>query len=68
MPVRIEMPSYQIKGNMYHLVHQKVEHVLNEKTNFIPLTDVNVSSIATGKRWDVPFLAINKDQILSLHE
>jgi hypothetical protein len=66
--VRIEMPSYQINGNMYRMSQQKIENVLKERLTFLPLTDVEVIYLANGQRWHVPFLAINKDQILSLYE
>ena len=68
VPVKIVMTGYEITGNMYRISHQKVEHVLLEKTKFIPLTDANVSSTLNNKQWRVPFLAINKEQILSLFE
>jgi len=68
VPVKIEMPGYEISGNMYRVSHQKVEHVLKERTTFVPVTDAEVRALANGKRWDVPFLAVNKDQILCLHE
>jgi hypothetical protein len=68
VPVKIVMSGYEITGNMYRVSHQKVDHVLIEKTTFVPLTDVEVIALASRKRWDVPFLAINKEQILSLYE
>ena len=48
--------------------HQKIEHVLIEKTLFVPLTDAVVVANVSRKKWYVPFLAVNKDQILSLFE
>ena len=68
IPARIAVSSYQINGNIYRLSHQKVEHVLMEKTAFLPMTDVDIFSFTNNKRWFVPFLAVNKDQILSIHE
>jgi hypothetical protein len=66
--VKIEMSGYGITGNMHRLSHQKVEHVLKERTEFMPLTHAEVCSLANGKRWYIAFLAVNKEQILSLHE
>jgi hypothetical protein len=68
--VRVKMvtPSYEINGNMYRTSHQNTEHVLIEKTRFVPVTDAEVNSLAYEKRWVTPFLAVNKAQILSIHE
>ena len=66
--VKIEMSGYGITGSMHRLSHQKVEHVLKERTEFMPLTHAEVCSLANGKRWYIAFLAVNKEQILSLHE
>jgi len=68
VPVKIVMPGYEITGRMYRLSQQKVEGVLMEKIAFVPLTDAEVITLASGKRWEVPFLAVNKRQILSLYE
>jgi hypothetical protein len=68
MRVKIEMPGYVITGSLHFLSNQKVEHVLEEKTEFMPLTHAEVTSLANGKRWYMAFLAVNKQQILSLHE
>jgi hypothetical protein len=66
--VRIITLGYEITGNMYRISNQKVEHVLLESSMFMPLTDADVTALDGGKRWDVPFLAVNKEQILSLYE
>ena len=66
--VNIVMAGYEIIGNMYRVSHQKTEHVLIEKTNFMPLTDAEVTSLISDKKWYVPFIAVNKEQILSLYE
>lgn len=68
VPVKIMMSGYEISGNMYRVSHQKIDHVLMEKTMFVPLTDAVVIALANRKTWDVPFLAVNKNQILSLYE
>jgi hypothetical protein len=68
LPVKIVMTGYEIAGNMYRISYQKVEHVLIEKSTFMPLTDAEVISLTGDQRWDVPFIAVNKEQILSLYE
>ena len=66
--VRIEMPGYTVIGNMYRISHQQIEHVLKERTAFLPLTDIEVVSTKYNKLWALSFLAVNKEKILSLHE
>ena len=66
--VTIELPGYRLNGNMYRLNHQQVDHVLKEKTLFVPLTDVEVISLDYDKQWFLSFVAVNKDKILSVHE
>ena len=68
VPVKIVTPGYEITGNMYRVSHQQVDHVLIEKTVFMPLTSAEVISLTSQNRWSVPFLAVNKEQILSLYE
>jgi hypothetical protein len=66
--VGIDMPGYEISGNMYRISHQKLENVLKERVTFMPLTDAYISSTVNGKKWHLPFLAVNKRLILSLHD
>lgn len=66
--VKIAMSGYEVTGNMYHLSLQKIDHVLLEKTKFVPLTNAEVIALASSKKWNVPFIAINKDHISSLYE
>jgi hypothetical protein len=67
-PVKVMMPGYSITGNMYKIDYQKIDHVLIERTTFVPMTDAQVIALTSGRQWDVPFLAVNKDHILSLYE
>lgn len=66
--VRIETQAYIVNGNMYHVNYQKVWHVLEDTPLFLPLTHVEILTIANGLREKVPFVAVNKDHILSLQE
>lgn len=68
MPVEIVMSGYEVTGDMHRISHQTLEDVLVEKTTFVPLTNAEVRATASNKRWNVPFLAVNKRQILSLYE
>ena len=66
--VKMQMPGYEGTGSLHRVNHQQVEHVLAERSAFIPITHGEVCSLASGKRWYLPFLAVNKELILSLHE
>ena len=66
--VKIEMSGYRITGSMHRLSHQKVGHVLQERTKFMPLTHAEISSLTNDKRWYMPFVAVNKKQILFLYQ
>jgi len=69
-PVRVMLQtrSYVIAGNAYRAAYQTVWHVLEEKPTFLPLTDAEIVTLANGNRWNVPFVAVNKEQILFLRE
>jgi hypothetical protein len=66
--VKIEMSGYRITGSIHRVSYQNVGHVLQERTKFMPLTHAEVSSLANGKRWYLPFVAVNKKQILFLNQ
>jgi hypothetical protein len=68
LPVRIETPNYLINGNMYRISYQRVWHVLEDTQLFLPLTHVQVCTVANGTREMFPFIAVNKEHILSLQE
>ena len=52
---------------MYRLPGQTIREVLDEKTLFLPLTDVTM--VLEGRIYGTrPFVAVRKDQIISLKE
>jgi hypothetical protein len=68
LSVLIETHDYMIRGKMYHMNRQIVRHVLEDAVTFLPLTHVQVCTLASGAREVFPFAAVNKDHILSLQE
>lgn len=68
LPVRLRTPAYAVTGSLHRASHQRVWHVLEEKPTFLPLTNAEICALASGIRWKVPFVAVNKEQILSLRE
>jgi hypothetical protein len=68
IPVCIEMQSYVVNGNMHHMATQKIWNVLEDTLIFLPLTHVQICTVANGVQERFPFVAINKEHILSLLE
>ena len=68
VPVRIETQSYVVTGNMYRITYEKVWHVLEDTPTFLPLTHAQICTVTNGARESVLFVAVNKENILSLQE
>lgn len=66
--VHIETESYVVTGNMYRVAVQKTWHVLEDSPLFLPLTHAQIFSRSTGICERCPFIAVNKEHILSLQE
>ena len=69
-PVRVSllMPSYALIGSMHRASGQKIWHMLEENQRFLPLTDVKIRPLTNGIWWTALFVAVNREQILSLQE
>ena len=68
LPVRLRMPAYALAGNMHRASGQRAWHVLEERLMFLPLTNVEIRALANGIWSNVPFVAVNREQILSVQE
>ena len=68
VPVRLQMPAYALIGSMHRASGQRLWNVLEEKLMFLPLTDVKIRPITNGIWWTALFVAVNREQILSLQE
>lgn len=68
VPVRLQTPAYAVTGNMHRASYQRVWHVLEETPTFLPLTNVEMHALGSSISSKVPFVAVNKEQILSLQE
>lgn len=66
--VSLRMPSYVLIGSMHCASEQGVWKVLEEKLMFLPVTDVKIRSITNRIWWRALFVAVNREQILSLQE
>jgi hypothetical protein len=68
LPVQIETADYVVYGNMYHMSYQKVWNVLEDAPEFLPITHAQIYTTVNNTFESVPFVAVNKDHILSLQE
>lgn len=68
LPVHVKTSNYVIIGNMYHIRYQKVWIVLEDTALFLPITHAQVVTLSNGTIEMVPFVAVNKEHILSLQE
>jgi len=68
LPVHVKTSNYVIIGNMYHIRYQKVWIVLEDTALFLPITHAQVVTLSNGTIEMIPFVAVNKEHILSLQE
>lgn len=66
--VTLQTLAYTVTGDMYRASYQKIWHVLEQSLLFLPLTDVEICTLANGTCVHVPFAALNKEQIILLQE
>ncbi|GAH69811.1 unnamed protein product, partial [marine sediment metagenome] len=66
--VRLYMPSYTLSGKMHYPGGRGVSDVLNSGLRFIPLTNVEICPGAGNSESGVGFIAVNREQMLSLTE
>jgi hypothetical protein len=65
-PVALETSDYEVKGNIYLTASQLSWEVLKDEPIFLPLTNAEICNLASGAHWKVPFVAVNKEQIISV--
>jgi len=65
--VEIKTSHYNITGNIHLRPYQLPLELLEEGPAFLPLTDSEISSIVSETKWKVPFVAVNKMHIQSMH-
>jgi hypothetical protein len=65
--ISVEIPGVTLQGDMHRLPRQTVRDVLDEKSPFLPLTNVMIAPEGHDEETR-PFVAIRKAQILLLKE
>jgi hypothetical protein len=68
LSVLIETHDYLINGNMYKTSYQAIWHILEDTLTFLPITHAQITTVATDTQELFPFIAVNKEHILSLQE
>jgi len=66
--VSLRMPTYALVGSMHCASGQKVRHLLGKTLMFLPVTDAKIRPLTNGIWWAAPFVAVNKEQIVSLQQ
>ncbi|MCX7043925.1 MAG: hypothetical protein NTX50_00370 [Candidatus Sumerlaeota bacterium] len=67
--VRVETTRERILGFVHVLYRHRASDLLNDDSRFVPITDAVISMVGSDAPPNhVPFLAINKDHIVTLYE
>ena len=66
--VKLCMPLYTLAGKMHCTKRTSAADMLNSEQRFIALTNAKICPLAGKSESDVGFVAVNKEQILSLAE
>ncbi len=66
--VKVYMPFYTLNGQVHYPKERRVVDVLNSGMKFLAMTNVQICSSAGSSESGVSFIAVNKEQILSLEE
>lgn len=66
--VSLRMPAYALVGSMHCASGQEIRHLLGGKLMFLPITDAKIRPLTNGIWWTAPFVAVNKEQIVSLQQ
>jgi hypothetical protein len=62
--IKFYVPAYTLTGKIHYPRGHKPQEVLTARLRFFPLTEAHIHSVAGGEDISVPFIAVNKDQIL----
>ena len=66
--VKLYMPFYTINGRMHCVKGQRLSDLLNTLDQFVPVTNANIVSSLSNNQFSSEFVAINKKQVLHIHE
>jgi len=64
--VEIRVPSYAVIGNIHCNSWNEIWRVFEKGQLFLPVTDASMRPLVNDAWWNVPFVAVNREQILLL--
>lgn len=67
LQVKLLIPNYVLLGSMHCFGVQTPHHILESNLMFLPLTDVKMRASEDEAWWEIPFVAVNREQILSVN-
>jgi hypothetical protein len=62
--IKFYVPAYTLTGKIHYPREHKPQEVLTSRARFFPLTEARIHSSISGEERSVPFMAVNKDQVL----
>ena len=68
VPVTIYMTGYIITGHLHYTISEEFAHLIDQPSNFLPVTDADIVIPASGGYSKVRFAAVNREHISSLQE
>ena len=66
--VSIFLPTYTLTGSIHCSKETRVKYLLDNELMFFPITNAEIKTFENAFWSDVPFVAVNKQHILSLKE
>ncbi len=66
--VKVYMPFYTLSGQFHYPKGRRIMDVLNSELRFLAMTNVEISPLSRKIESGISFIAVNKQQILSLEE
>lgn len=66
VPVELRTPAYAVIGNMHCTGWDELWRVFEERQTFLAVTDVSICALVNDVWRQVPFVAVNREQILFL--
>lgn len=67
-PVRLHVPGYVLSGYIHYASGEQLLDVIDHPEAFFPITDVEIINLADDSSFKVGFVAINRENVLSLQE
>jgi hypothetical protein len=67
-PVELHIPDHTLIGDIHCAQGERPQDIIDETSMFLSLTDVSIRALRNNTEFMVPFVAINKEQILQFKQ